>query len=367
MKGGGTESFVMTLYRHLDHTRVQFDLALAEGSECYYEEELRAAGARVLRYPAPGSGSPLALHRALTRLLREQGPYAAVHSEMFLFSGYLLALAHRAGIPVRIAHSHAAVDYRRVHLRRRVFRAAMGGLLRRHATHVFGCSPAALTALLGANWGPDPRVQVIPNPVDLAAYANLPRDRARLREELGLPPAGPLLGFVGRLTPQKNLPFLLSFFAALSQVHPRARLVVAGEGSLRPALEKWRDERGLRDRVQLLGMRHDIPRLMGALDALLLPSVWEGLGTVVLEAQAAGTPCLCSEAVPATVDLGLHLVRRLPTDQGPAPWLSALSLALQTPRPSAEARQERFVATGHDAATLARRMEAVYLGQPPPA
>ena len=363
MKGGGTESFVMTLYRHLDHTRVQFDFALAEGGPCYYGEELRAAGARVLRYPRPGVGSPLALHRALGRLLRENGPYAAVHSEMFAFSGYLLARAHQAGVPVRIAHSHATVDYRQARWQRRVFRRAMSGLLRRHATHLFGCSEAALVALLGENWGPDPRRQVIPNPVDLAGYAELPADRAGLREELGLAEGGPLLGFVGRLAPQKNLRFLMSFFTALAQVQPRARLVVVGEGGQRPALEAWREEKGLGERVRLLGLRTDIPRVMGAIDALLLPSVWEGLGTVVLEAQAAGTPCLCSEAVPESADLALGLVQRLPTDQGPGPWLSALAVALQIPRPAWAERRERFLATGHDAEALARKMEAVYLGE----
>jgi glycosyltransferase involved in cell wall biosynthesis len=353
----------MNLYRQLDRSRVQFDFALYEGSPCYYEEELETLGARVLRYPPPTATGLLSLRRVITRLMRDHGPYVAVHSQMSLFSGFPLAAAHRLGIPVRIAHSHTTAQEGADSRWRRLYRRHMAALVRKHATHIFGCSSAAVEVLLGAEAWSDPRMGVIPDAVDLESYRHCADEREGFRRQLGLPEEALVLGFVGRLIPLKNLFFVLKVFSTVRTVSAESHLLIAGEGALQLALERRAASLGLEDRVHFLGLRHDIPAIMSAVDALCLPSRREGLGMVLIEAQAAGTPCLCSEAIPEEADLGLGLVRRLPIDQGVGPWLEALSVVLKTPRPSWETRQERFAATGYDAASLARRMEAIYLGE----
>lgn len=359
---GGVESFFLRVCRRLDRTPLEFDLALAEWADCPAEQELADLGVRVLRYPCPRQRAALALGRAAAHLIAAHGPYAAVHSHMFLPAGLLLRAAHRAGVPVRIAHAHAAPPGPWP-LRFLLYRRMMRGLLHRHATHLLACSSAAAEAMLGTAAQRDWRVQVIPNPVELAPYADLPADRHESRRRLGWPQEGPLLGYVGRLTTVKNLPFLWELYVNLSRLVPSAHLLLVGTGNLGPWLRARRTAADHPERVHLLGWREDIPEIMAGLDVLLLPSHTEGLPITVLEAQAAGTPCLCSKAVPPEADLGLGLVWRLPLDQGLSPWLAALSEALQTPRPAWRDREQRFVATGYDAASVARRLEAIYLGE----
>jgi glycosyltransferase involved in cell wall biosynthesis len=360
---GGVETFILSLYRHVDRSRIQFDLALPEQSPCECEEEVTALGGRIVRFPAPGQTSLSRLRRALWLLLRDNGPYAAIHSHMFLFSALPLGLAHRLKVPVRIVHSHVTGAEARPGWRRSLYRLYMLPQVSRHATHVFACSGAAGEALLGPRWSHDPRAKAIPNAVSLDPFAAVLPDRTDLRKRLGLPVDTPLLGFVGRMTPVKNPFFLVEVLGRLREQLSAVELVLVGDGELRGALERHASRLGLVEAVHFLGLRRDIPEIMSALDALLLPSYSEGLPLVAIEAQAAGTPILCSEAVPPEADLGLGLVQRLPLDQGAGPWLAALSEALEIPRPSWERRRERFAATGYDAAALARRMEAVYLGE----
>lgn len=356
------ESFFLRVCRRLDRTRVESDLALAEWADCPAQEELADLGVRVLRYACPRQRAALALGRAAAHLIGAHGPYLAVHSHMFLPAGLLLRAAHQAQVPVRIAHAHATPQGFRP-LWYEVYRGLMRRLLLRHATHLLACSSAAAEAMLGAASHRDPRVQVVPNPVELTPYADPATDRRALRRRLGWPEEGPLLGYVGRLTTVKNLPFLWELYASLSRLVPSAQLILVGAGNLEPWLQAQRASADNPEHVHLLGWRQDIPQIMAALDVLLLPSHTEGMPITLLEAQAAGTPCLCSEAVPPEADLGLGLVWRLPLDQGLGAWLAALSEALQTPRPAWPTREARFYATGHDATSVARRLEALYLGE----
>jgi glycosyltransferase involved in cell wall biosynthesis len=242
-------------------------------------------------------------------------------------SGIVLTAAARAQVPVRIAHSHLdtrSLD-RAAGWGRRLYLRAMRGLLRRSATVGLGASAAAAAALFGEGWRSDPRWRVLHCGIDLAPFAVKP-EPATVRAELGLPLDAFVVGHVGRFDAQKNQVALVEALPALLVQEPKTRLLFVGADGPGSAADQRAHTLGVADRVVYAGVRSDVARLMlGAMDVFAFPSRYEGLGLVVLEAQAAGLPCVLSDAVPDEADVIPTLVTRVPLDAGPAPWASAIA------------------------------------------
>ncbi|MGQ9682320.1 MAG: glycosyltransferase [Anaerolineae bacterium] len=360
MDRGGAETLMMEIYRQMDRSLVQFDFAVHSAQPGEYDSEIVALGGRVLPLPAPARVGLQRYSHALRELLHREGPFAGVHSHVQLFSGMVLACAAAAGVPLRLAHSHSTSDGQGDGWLRRAYRWYMRRLLSAHATDVLACSELALLALLGPGARRDARARVLPNGVDLQAYAGLPQDRAAVRSALGLPAGEPLIGHVGRFVAEKNHRYVVDVFAAALGRLPRAQLVLAGEGPLRGEVEELVGRAGLTDRVAFLGLCRQVPQLMLALDVLLLPSLYEGLPMVLVEAQAAGTPAVVSDRVPREVDAGLGLVRFCSLEAGIEAWVQGIGDALAAARPPWQARRRALEVAGRDVRESARWLSDVY-------
>ncbi|MDQ6740622.1 MAG: glycosyltransferase [Actinomycetota bacterium] len=161
-------------------------------------------------------------------------------------------------------------------------------------------------------------------------------DRAALRSELGLPADAFVIGHVGRFVEEKNHAFLVQVVAEVARREPRTRLLLVGEGPLRPAVAQLVEQSGLAGRVVFAGLRSDVARLMlGAMDVFLFPSILEGLGLVLVEAQASGLPCIISSVVPSEADVVPSLVRRMDLAQPPSSWAAAVLEARNARLPGA--------------------------------
>jgi glycosyltransferase EpsF len=360
MNRGGAETLVMNMYRQIDRTRIQFDFAVQAEQACHFDKEIESLGGRILRHPIPGSAGIGTYVRAFARTLAHSGPFAAVHSHVHLFSGVVLKMSHRQGVPVRISHSHSTVKTERYSLRRQAYRHCMGYLIRRSATHLLGCSRQACEALFGAACWDDRRVQTLPNAISLAEYVS-PAGGDSLREQLHVLRAAPLIGHVGSFTEAKNHTFLIEVFRELHRVLPAASFVLAGDGADRPRIERLIGAYGLGGTVHLLGIRPDIPRIMGSLDLLLLPSLWEGLPVVLVEAQAAGVPCLVSDTVTPEADLNTGLVRFLSLRVGSERWAEQCLEQLKCARPSTAERSRALLSAGYDICDVTSRLAGIYL------
>lgn len=362
MDRGGAETFIMNIYRHIDRSRVQFDFAVHTARPGHYDEEIISLGGRILPLPRPHLWGLPKYRKAFMELLQRHGPFGGVHSHVHFFSGYTLRLAHKAGVPLRIAHSHNTSDGRGDALPRRIYRRLMRYSIYQNATLMLGCSPPACEALFGRDCWSDKRVQVFHYAIDLEPYASLPKDRNLLRAQLGLPLTIPLIGHVGRFDVQKNHRFLIEVFAALLQRLPDAHLVLVGGGPLRPEVEKQIAQKGLKDKVSLLGVRSDIPQIMGCLDLFLFPSLWEGVPLTLIEAQAAGVPCVVSNRVPRDVDLGLGVMRFVDLDEGMDCWIRTILEMLHMNRPGWAQREQALVSAGYEARCASQILEEIYAG-----
>jgi glycosyltransferase involved in cell wall biosynthesis len=238
----------------------------------------------------------------------------------------VLRLAAREGVPLRIVHSHNDVSTSdaRAGFVRRQYLFLMRDWIEGYATCGLGASERATRALFGRDYRNDGRWRALLYAIDLTPFEGTV-DRTSVRQELGIPANAFVLGHVGRFVAQKNHLFLLDLLAVLSRLDPSTVLLLVGDGPDRPDIEARASALGMRPRVLFTGVRDDVPRLMkGGMDVFALPSHFEGLGLVVVEAQAAGLPCVISDVVPEEADVVSSLVRRLPVSAGPRAWAEAV-------------------------------------------
>lgn len=320
MNRGGIETWLMHVLRQIDRDRFRMDFLVHTTEPCAYDDEIRALGSRII--PCLHYANPLQYAANFKRILQEYGPYDIVHSHAHHFSGYVLRLAKQAGVPIRIAHSHLdSIPLEgNPSWQRRLYLALSKSWINRYATLGLGCSELAAADLFGPTWCTNPDRQVLYYGIDLSPFRG-PVDSATLRAELGIPADAFVVGHVGRFDVQKNHEFLVEIAAAIVQRHPNTYFLLVGEGVLRPAIQQQVAQRGLIDQFIFAGTRPDVPQVMrGAMDVFLFPSLSEGLGLVLLEAQAAGLPCIFSSEIPEEADVVPALVHRLSVSQPAADW-----------------------------------------------
>ena len=319
MGRGGLETMLMNYYRAIDRAKVQFDFLTHRDFRADYDDEIEALGGKIYRLPNlnPFSRSYLG---ALDRFFREHPEYRIVHSHLDCMSAIPLKAAKKHGVPVRIGHAHNSNQPRDAKYLLKLFYKRM---IAGQATQLFACSEEAGRWMFG-----NADFRVLNNAIDAGKYAFDADIRSTVRHELGLPADALVVGHVGRFDPQKNHRFLVEIFEKMPE---DARLLLVGDGVLRPDVEQQAEALGIRDRVLFTGVRTDVDRLLQAMDVFLMPSLFEGLPVSIVEAQAAGLPCLISDKVPIECKK-TDLVTQIPLDASPAEWTKAVVSAAKTPR-----------------------------------
>lgn len=325
MGRGGLETMIMNYYRHMNRSRVQFDFLVHRDFEADYEAEIRELGGRIYRLPPMNPFSPDYLGK-LDAFFAEHREYRIVHCHLDCMAGVPLKAAKKHGVPVRIAHAHSNSQTKDAKYPVKLF---FKRNIPKYATDLLACSRAA------GEWmfcGDD--FQVMNNAIDTAAYAVSPETAAEVRRELNIPADTVVVGHVGRFDPPKNHEYLLRIFARLPE---NTRLLLVGDGQLRPAAEKQAHELGIAHRVIFTGVRADVPRLLQAMDVFVFPSIYEGLPVSLIEAQASGLPCLISDKVPIECKK-TELVCQIPLSAGAESWAEAALEAAGSPRTDTSAR-----------------------------
>jgi len=189
-----------------------------------------------------------------------------------------------------------------------------------NATVGLAASRKAARSLFGADWETDSRWRILPYSIDLEPFQTTPNPIAA-RAELEIPVDAFVVGHVGRFSEQKNHAFLVRIAAETAKREANMRLLLIGDGPLRSAVEQQVEHLGIADRVIFAGERSDIPRLMqAAMDVFVLPSLYEGLPLVGIEAQAAGLPTILSDTITEEIDVDRSLIRRLSLLQPASVW-----------------------------------------------
>jgi glycosyltransferase involved in cell wall biosynthesis len=240
-------------------------------------------------------------------------------------------LARGAGIPNRIVHSHtdgSTLETEATLLRRLVL--ALGRRwIKHYATGGLACSKDAGADLFGKYWEADPRWELHYCGIDVNLYG-AEADPAAIRANFGIPSDAFVVGHVARFTEVKNHSFLLDIAVELSKRKPEVRFLLIGDGPLRTDIQSKAQKLDLEQSIIFAGVRTDVPRLMlSAMDIFLLPSLLEGLPLVLIEAQAAGLPCVFSDDITEEVDVVNSLMHRVSLSQPASFWAESLVGALE--------------------------------------
>ena len=345
---GGSQSMVLNLYRALDRNKVQFDFILDQTDPQDLTERVLALGARVYTMPRFDGKNIIQVKRAWNQFFCDHPEYKILHSHVRSYASIYLPIAKKHGVKT-IIHSHSTSNGKGI---KALVKATMQYPLRFLADYYFSCSEEAGRWLFGNRIVDGNKHFIIKNAIDAGAYRIDDEVRMAYIQELGLS-GKRVYAHVGRFHSAKNHVFLLRVFQRIHQQEKSAVLLLVGDGELRGSIEEQIDILGIRDAVLLLGSRYDIPKLLQAADVFLFPSVWEGLGIVAVEAQAAGLPCICSDRVPNLVETTEHCYF-LPLDEDV--WVRA---ALDAPRQRTDTYSQ-IIAAGFDVRTTAQWMEQFY-------
>jgi glycosyltransferase involved in cell wall biosynthesis len=328
---GGIEIWLLSVLKSIDIKKIQFEFCTFGSEADLYSDEVQRLGAVVHRCPQSHLYS---LGRRFRKILRE-GRYDVVHSHVHLFSGAVLRWAQIEKVPVRIAHSHTIDNPKPDRLLRRYYRGLMQSWILRHSTHGLAASQIAGKELFAEAWQQDNRFRVLHYGIDLALFQN-EFNKDQIREELGIPVNAPVVGHVGRFVKSKNHHFLLKIAVDILKMRPDIHFLFVGDGPLKAEIEQQSRAMSICRNVHFPGNRSDIPRLMqSCMDTFVFPSMWEGFGLVLIEAQAAGLSCVVSDTVSEETSIFNPRIFHLPLSIDSKEWakviINAFSLSPLAP------------------------------------
>ncbi|MDM5228350.1 glycosyltransferase family 1 protein [Cytobacillus sp. NJ13] len=354
-KKSGIMSFIMNYYRAIDKDKIQFDFLVFDTNEDSYEEEIIKLGGRVYNVSRAASKNPFFLQREINMFFNEhKNEYKVIHYHAISIWHFALKIAKRHGIKHRISHSHATMysDKKLNAIRNRLLISQM----KKNANHYYACSDAAGGFLYGDNTLNEGKVNIINNAVDCSKFKFDKIKRDKIRKALGVENEL-LIGHVGRFNEQKNHLFLIDIFNAILKKESNAKLILVGEGPLREAVEEKIKQLNIEKSVFVLGKRNDVPDILSAVDIFLLPSLFEGLPFVGVEAQVSGLPIVLSETITKEVGLNNYIYIRL--EDSLEKWSNKiLSLNYKIDR---NASYKNIMERGFDIYKEAFKLERMYL------
>ena len=295
---GGSQALVMSIYRMIDRSRVQFDFVIDRADRNYFVSEIESLGGRVFVLPQYKGYNVGEIKKAWSTFLSEHREYKILHSHVRSYASLYLPVAKKLGL-VTIVHSHSTSNGKGVGA---IVKRILQYPIRFQADYMLGCSKEAGEWLFGKRAVRGEKYRLVKNAIDSEAYVCSADVREEYREMLMLS-GKRVYTHVGRLHEAKNHIFLLDVFSKIKAAQSEAVLLLVGDGEKRRDIENRINELSLSDSVKLLGNRSDIPNILMASDCFLFPSLWEGLGIAAIEAQAASLPCLCSDTLPREVKL----------------------------------------------------------------
>ena len=317
MHRAGLETMLMNYYRNIDRTQIQFDFLTHRPNKSDYDDEIISLGGKVYYAPRLYPQNYPKYFRWMKAFFAKHPEYKIIHSHIDTMSYLPLKAAKKAGVPVRIAHSHnTAIDKDFKYLLKLYFKTRINSV----ATNRLACGQEAGSFLFG-----NKPFDIIPNAVDAKKFYFNQAIRESKRVALGVQ-NNFVVGHVGRLSYQKNHKLLIKIFDVLHKKCPESKLMLVGVGEKEQEIRDQASSLELNDSVMFLGNRSDVNELYQAMDVFVLPSLFEGIPVVGVEAQFADLPCLFSDKTPSEVKFNVR-TRFVGLDKSPEFWADEILAA----------------------------------------
>ena len=295
MNRGGAETMIMNLYRHIDRSKVQFDFVENSSEPAIFDEEIISLGGRIYRCPHYNGKNHFTYVKWWNEFFQAHSKeYPIVHGQLGSTAAIYLAIAKKYGV-YTIAHSHNTNANRSL---QQVAYAVYSFPTRFVADHFFACSAEAARDRFGRKISENHQLcQVLKNAIDLQQFFISASNREYIRKKYAIDKDAFVIGHIGRFAEQKNHRFLIEVFEQIVRDFPNAVLLLVGDGELRSKIENMVFEHNLTQNVIFAGVQTNVQEFYQAMDVFAFPSLYEGLGIVLIEAQASGLPCCVSDSV----------------------------------------------------------------------
>lgn len=319
---GGTDTFVINLCKGLDKEKFDITVINPSTGEGQRENEILESGVKLIHtFPTVGLKGRLLHLWSLYKILRK-GKFDVFHTNIDLFNGPNLLVAWLARVPLRICHSHNSLQSKELKEGRtiivRIYQNTMRWLCWKFSNRRIGCSLEANNFLYKNRfWNVNHYPTIIFNGIDLNKF-KLELNKEDFKNSNGFTAPYHIIT-IGHLIEQKNPLFIANLFNKICEIREDIDLIWVGDGKYKNEVIKILNEKGNAKRVHFLSKRTDIPELLKVSDIFILPSNFEGLGIVAIEAQASGLPVLLSDKVPELADCGG--AKFLPIDRGTEEWV----------------------------------------------
>lgn len=354
MNRAGAETMLMNLYRKLDTSKYQFDFVYFQDSKCDYDDEIIELGGRIFRIK---NSNPISRTLNLTKLIKKEKPFHAVHCHMLFSNAFHVLSAYFSNIDMRIAHSHNTSDVNSKTFFGRLYQKISREMMRKFSTHFIACGDAAGEFLFPNNTN----IKHLLNAIDVEEFSNNRiTNRNFLKEEFNLGHDTIVITQIGRISPVKNHNFTINLAEYLVQKGHEFVVAIVGTGQLENKLFELVQEKNLNNYVKFLGIRSDIPNILAGTDVMIMPSFHEGFPVVLVESQATGVPSLISSNISSEVDMGLNLVNFANLDDGFSIWEIKLLEILKQKSLSSSERLEILSNKGFNINRSVKKLELIY-------
>ncbi|MBO4818716.1 MAG: glycosyltransferase [Firmicutes bacterium] len=352
LDSGGKKSLVMEYYRHIDREKVQFDFICDADSQAIPYEEIESMGGRVyvIRPYQKIFGNMADIRR-----LCKENRYPVMHAYNSTMNLFPMFIAKTTGVPVRISESLSMAhegDWKTK------IKKILRPMSKCFANYYMSCGRDCGRWQFGDELFDGGRVDVFKTVIDTSAHEFDQELRDRTRKEYGWEDKI-VIGHIGRLTPQKNSVRLIEIFSAIAKKEPKAVLCLIGDGELKGDVLGRIKELGIEDRVDYLGRREDIHQFYCAMDCFLLPSLYEGLPVVGLEAESGGLPMFFSTEITREAnacELG-HFMALSASDEE---WADEVLAAVYENMPRRRSYSKEVSEAGFDSRSEAKRLQEYY-------
>ena len=291
MQSGGLETLIMNIYRNINREHIQFDFLVHYKEKKFFDDEIESLGGKIYRFSLRDDNNILKYIYQLNKFYKAHKEYKVIHCHMSSIGFINFFIAKFNGIKVRIAHSHNnSTD--------KTLKGKIKNLLIRPykfiSTLNFACSNSAGKFLFG-----NKKFEVVPNAIDIELFKYNIEKRNKVRNALKIGSDTFVVGHVGRFNVQKNHKFIIEIFREIKNNNDNSILILVGSGELENNIKELVKKYKLEDSVIFMGNRADVYELYQCFDCFLFPSLFEGLGITLIEAQISGLKCYTSKDVVA--------------------------------------------------------------------
>lgn len=352
---GGLTGYIINNYRRIDKEKIQFDFITYDDS-LDFSAEILSLGAKIFCLPRP---SHWFSYYKKMKELQSKNHYDCIHFHLSYANPLPILAAKLSGFSRIIVHSHSTgfdENSYIVQSLKMLLHLIGKRLLPWLATDYFACSKLAAEWMFPSSVIEDEKYQIMYNAIVLDKFRFNEEQRAQARESLNIPSDYICVGHVGRFTYQKNHEKLIEIFRRIHEKNTKSILVLVGDGPKRPSIKAMVENLGLEDSVLFLGNRQDVSFLYQAMDVLVMPSRFEGLCIVAIEAQMAGLACICSDRLPMEAKVTESYVS-IPLEAGSDVWVEEI---LRHSREQRRDQTEALRAAGYDSHQEIKRLESIY-------